>query len=186
LEARKNLLFLLDAFAEYRKRGGSAALWCMGPVEQAYDVQLQRRARALGLGSAFRLKEATYGVEKWNIIRGSVAVVYPTKDEPFGRVPFEAVAAGTIPIVPELSGGAEYLQRFLPSCVYPQGDGNRLAQVLCDVEAAVAAHQDIGLSAARAWVAKELDWNRIGQQVFDLYSTLISPKLPDSKVPVAF
>jgi glycosyltransferase involved in cell wall biosynthesis len=174
LEARKNLLFLLDAFAQYRSQGGTASLWCMGPVERDYDVLLERRSQQLGLRDCFRLKEPTYGGEKWNIIRNSLAVVYPTKDEPFGRVPFEAVAAGVVPIIPENSGGAEYLGRFMPDCLYPQGETARLCEVLGRIEAAAKTGKDLGLSEARAWVARDLNWDRIAGEVFGLYTSLRS------------
>ncbi len=178
LEARKNLLFLLDAFALYRRNGGTAALWCMGPVERDYDVLLERKSHALGLRDCFRMREATYGGEKWNIIRNSLGVVYPSKDEPFGRVPFETVAAGVVPVVPEDSGSAEYLRKFFPSCLYPQNNVESLASVLKQIDDASKTGKDLGISQARAWVAKDLNWDRIAGQVFDLYTSLKSSPVP--------
>ncbi len=181
LEERKNLIFLLEAFALYRQSGGTASLWCMGPAERNYDVLLQRRSLELNLAESFLIKEPAYGDEKWNIIRNSLCVVYPTKDEPFGRVPFEAVAAGVMPVVPEDSGSAEYLGKFLPSCLYPQGDASRLAEVLRRIEGAKNAGIDLGLSAAHAWVAHELNWDRIARRVFELYSSLCNSALGGQK-----
>lgn len=172
LEARKNLIFLLDAFARYRANGGTASLWCMGPVERDYDVMLERRSHQLNLRDCFRLKEPTYGAEKWNIIRNSLGVVYPSKDEPFGRVPFEAIAAGVVPVVPDDSGSAEYLQKFLPTCIYPQGDTGSLAQVLTRLDDASKTGADLGLSLARSWVTRDLNWDHIAGQVFSLYTSL--------------
>ncbi len=178
LEARKNLIFLLEAFARYRQNGGNARLWCMGPVERHYDVLLERRSHQLNLRDSFRLKEPTYGGEKWNIIRNSLGVIYPSKDEPFGRVPFEAVAAGVVPVIPDDSGSAEYLSKFLPSCIYPQGDAGRLAEVLARLDTASRTGADLGLSKAHNWVARELNWAYIGEKVFGLYTSLtaLSPR----------
>lgn len=175
LEARKNLLFLLDAFALYRKRGGTAALWCMGPVERDYDVLLERKSAALGLRDCFRLREPTYGGEKWNVIRNSLGVVYPSKDEPFGRVPFETVAAGVVPVVPEESGSVEYLKRFFPDFFFPQGNVEKLADILARLDAAHRQGQDLGVVQARAWVAKDLNWDGIAGKVYDLYGALRAP-----------
>jgi len=174
LEARKNLLFLLDAFAKYRASGGKAALWCMGPAERGYDLELQARAKELKAEESFKLVPATYGNEKWKIIRESLAVVYPSENEPFGRVPFEALAAGVLPVVPVESGSAEYLKSLIPQCLFPQGNADKLADVLKLVESG----KDLGLEKARAWVARDLSWDKIAMKVFDLYVSL-SDRIPE-------
>lgn len=173
IERRKNLLFLVEAYAEYRRRGGKAGLWLMGPPELDYDVILERRARTLDVFDGFRIREACYGPEKWNIIRGAVGVVYPAKQEVFGRVPFEAIAAGVHAVLPRESGGAEYLEPLMPECLYRQDDAADLASALQRVEAAQAGKADLGLAGARSWVARELSWDALARRVHSLYQDMV-------------
>jgi glycosyltransferase involved in cell wall biosynthesis len=105
----------------------------------------------------------------------AVAVVYPCLDEPFGRVPFETLIAGSLPIVPQESGGAEYLNPVLPEAIYPTNDSDALAKRLLWAENLSEELRGKTLSAARDWVENNLDWKKISHRILELYSEVTTP-----------
>ncbi len=175
IERRKNLIFLVDAFYRYLKWGGDGALLCVGPVERGYDKDVKAHAEMLGISERVILKPAAFGTEKANYIRSARAVIYPALEEPFGRVPFEAIIAGTLPIIPDASGSAEYLRALLPQCVYQAESVDSLAAAL---EAVTRFRQGDALKAAQNWVRSELDPTHNANLVYELYDALVSGHPP--------
>lgn len=169
LETRKNLLFLVEAFAKYLERGGKARLICVGPVEHGYDKQIKAKSVELKVDDRVDILKPAYGSRKWQYMRSASAVLYPSYDEAFGRVPFEAILAGTYPIVSDASGGAEYLGRFLNKGIYRHNDCEDLATQLQAMEESEAEED---LKKAEAWVREELNWGRVAQSVCEMYQTL--------------
>ncbi|MEZ4750737.1 MAG: glycosyltransferase family 4 protein [Bdellovibrionota bacterium] len=165
VEKRKNLVFLVNAFAEYVKAGGSAHLLIMGPVERGYDRTIKAAADVKDVAFRVHLLAPQYDDTRWELVRRSLAVVYPALEEPFGRVPFEAVAVGTVPIIPDRSGSAEYLKWHIPSAIYKQEDAHSLSAALLRAEKGSIE----GASAAQEWVKNALDWKHISRAVLDLY-----------------
>ncbi|MBI4404711.1 MAG: glycosyltransferase [Deltaproteobacteria bacterium] len=165
LEARKNLLFLLNAFSVFSKEGGKARLVFAGPIERGYDQEIWKRARELGIVESIQIHEAIYDNSKWVAMKKALAVIYPSVDEPFGRVPFEALASGGVTIVPDASGSAEYLGRFLPSLIYKENDASSLAQIM----SSLASGKVPNLEEVRNWMACELSWQRVATQVLIMY-----------------
>jgi glycosyltransferase involved in cell wall biosynthesis len=178
IETRKNLGFLIEAFARYVRDGGLADLLLVGPVERGYDVELKKIAASESIVSRVIFKEAAYGSLKSDFFKHAVAVPYPAIEEPFGRVPFETLAAGGIPVVPVESGAAEYLQRFLPTCLYPIADKDALVACLRDIERD-PKELERGLEEAQRWVKKELDWIAITERVLDVYRNRNESPLPE-------
>jgi glycosyltransferase involved in cell wall biosynthesis len=170
IERRKNLLFLLEAFKIYRENGGLRELHLVGPVERDYDRAIHEKKKALGLSSCVHLLSPMYGEEKWKKMRSARGVIYPTLQEPFGRVPFEALAIGGLPIVPDESGSAEYLSRFLPDILYRAEDATSLATVLAQVEHPSFPSRKV--AEAKAWVLTELNWNVVGREVRRIYEAI--------------
>ena len=72
----------------------------------------------LRLEKKITIEAPIYGLEKTKLLTGAIAVIYPAIEEPFGRTIFEAFAAGTLCILPEKSGGAEYVEEFAPNLIY--------------------------------------------------------------------
>lgn len=169
IESRKNLPFLLQAFARYRAQGGTATLRLVGPVERNHDRTLFSLASALGIADALRLDAPVYGNAKWSLLRDAIAVVYPAVEEPFGRVPFETLAVGGRPIVPDRSGAAEYLTRQLPDAIYCQGDEESLVGALRSAEA--HAWTEENRASAREWVSQAFSWQVITRDVLAVYES---------------
>lgn len=172
LEQRKNLKFLLEAFAIYVRRGGSAQLCLVGPEERGARSSLERLAVDLKLSERVSFHGPAYGAEKREWYARAEAVLYPAMEEPFGRVPFEAIAEGTIPILPDRSGAAEYLGKILHSLVYREGDPEALATCLLEFRRPKFQTE---LRLAQEWVSTNLSWSRITAQVLETYRRILNP-----------
>lgn len=169
IESRKNLLFLVDAFKAFQEGGGKSSLLMVGPVEHGYDDEVKNRIRSQGLsGKAFVLGPV-YKAEKEALLYHSKGVVYPSFDEPYGRVPFEAIGCLSYPVIPDESGSAEYIQPLLPKCIYRHQDKGSLSSVLLELEKVSSKESDSALAEAKNWVEDALDWARISSQVLTLY-----------------
>lgn len=176
LESRKNLLFLLKAFAKYLSRGGTAHLVCVGPVERDYDKQVRDKSVKLNIEKNVHILPPVYGLSKWKYMKSSLAVLYPSYGEPFGRVPFEAISVGAFTIVPNASGAAEYLRDFLKESIYCHDDVDSLTEALHFHENTDERRGD--LEKARAWINQELSWTAITQKVLNLYKEIHPQKVP--------
>lgn len=173
IEQRKNLLFLLGAFADYCKKGGTKRLILMGPVERGYDRQIRQRARFLGVDEYLDILLPEYDDKKYKRVVDAAAVVYPALEEAFGRVPFEAISVGVTPIIPDASGAAEYLQPYLSQTIYAANDAKSLSQILIDVENTVFVSQ---VAAARRWVLETMIWPRVADRVDSLYKVILNER----------
>lgn len=172
IEARKNLVFLIEAFNRYISCSGQRDLVLLGPIERGYDKTIKKKIESLGMSKRVHFYPPVYDEQKWSVLRGATAVVYPAVEEPFGRVPFEAVAAGVPPLVPDASGSSEYLRSFLPHSIYKHQDAEDFVNALFTLEKKERSAAT-GLSEARAWVRKDLNWDKISLEVLGVYQNLI-------------
>lgn len=168
IEARKNLLFLVEAFGLYRKQGGKSLLLMVGPVERGYDEEIRQCIHKLGLEDSAYILPPVYDAKKWAFMGKAKVVVYPAKEEPFGRVPFEAIAAGSHPLVPRASGGAEYLEKILPDCTYPDTSPSALADSLAGFDRK-DPKRDEALARAQVWLGRELSPEAIASRFVETY-----------------
>jgi glycosyltransferase involved in cell wall biosynthesis len=172
LESRKNLLFLIEAFSVYVRRGGAFQLLLVGPVERRYDEEIHRTIKKCGLSDKVKVLPPIYGESKWSYFSQCRAVVYPAKEEAFGRVAFEAVACGTPPILPKQSGAYDYLQSKLPAAAFYEDEScESLADSLTFFE-----KNESDLSVAQEWVRTQLDPRAVSQQVINLYRSILLDK----------
>lgn len=177
LEHRKNLLFLIEAYARYRQLGGTKKLRLKGPIEHGYEQLVIQKSESLQMSHHVSILAPTYGQDKWRHLSQSTAVVYPGIDEPFGRVPFETLLAGGLPIVPRESGGAEYLRPVLPQSIYSTNDCDALAERLLWAEGLNTRDRSELLTQAQAWVKENLEWEKVSNQVYHLYEkAILSPR----------
>jgi len=174
IEPRKNLEFLVRAFAEFYKTNKSCKLRLIGPAEKGYDRFLKNLISELKLDSAVTLEPGVYGVEKDKVLRNSMAVVYPAFEEPFGRTIFEAFAAGTFCLIPGESGGAEYVQTFAPYMIYGNNEVQALKKKMESVVALPQSQRAKYVEICRSWVSSHLDWGGITQRVLQIYSQVLS------------
>ncbi len=184
LESRKNLFFLLRAYRRYVADGGEARLRLIGPSEKNYARTLNRWIQRERLSNKVDVLPPVFGTEaKTALFRFALAVIYPTREEAFGRVPFETLAAGGVPIVPKQSGSAEYLVPFLPDCVYDESSEDALVAVMRAVESRTIPDFEPKLKAAEEWVASSLSWSRITLEVLAVYHQVLSESYQEARHP---
>jgi glycosyltransferase involved in cell wall biosynthesis len=172
IDPRKNLLFLVNAFSQVAPKISDLDLYFVGPAEKGYDTELEERVSQLGLESRVRFLPGVYGAEKWSLLKGASAVVYPAVDEAFGRVIFETIKAGSFPLFPVESGGAEYLSRSLPFCSYRQNSKESFLEALM-LTLEQAEEKRASLASAEKWVREELNWEKIARRMVQTYSQAI-------------
>lgn len=171
IEQRKNLPFLLDAYTEYRRMGGKSSLLLIGPVERGHDKELAERIHSLGLDAEAKILPPVFNEKKWAYLSKATAVIYPAKEEPFGRVPFEALAAGSAPLVPKQSGAAEYIEPFISLSTYDDTNILSLAERLAEVES-TRSRMTKEIDEAREWLDHELNPTAIGERFVVIYQSL--------------
>ena len=161
-------MFLIDAFKEYVQAGGKNKLRLKGPAEHGYEKALHDRIREHKLDHFVSVLAPSYGDDKWKFLGQAQAVIYPCVDEPFGRVPFEAVLAGSVPVLPIESGGAEYLEKVLPECTYQDTNPAALAEALALFDRKDASQDEI-FKQARLRLREELSPEAIAQRFVETY-----------------
>lgn len=111
--AKKNLGFLLDAYARYRQATGAAArrLVLVGGGELEGD--LRRRIAELDLGDAVEITGFVDAPEVAARLAGALALLLPSSVEQWGLVVNEALAFGLPAIVSEAVGARDALVRNL-------------------------------------------------------------------------
>lgn len=174
IESRKNLLFLLEAFRHYRDMGGKTNLLFVGPVERGYDEEIRARIHKLDLESCTRILPPVYDEKKWAFLSKASVVVYPATEEAFGRVPFETIAAGSYPLVPRDSGGAEYLEEMLPDCSYQDTNPAELAEKLAELDKESPVREE-ALRRARTWIDEHLSPDAIADRFVETYEQIVFP-----------
>lgn len=174
LEHRKNILFLLEAYAQYLKKGGNKKLRLKGPIEHGYEQLIHKKVQELNISHHVSVLAPSYGPDKWRQLSQAIAVVYPCLDEPFGRVPFETVLSDGLPLVPEDSGGAEYLKGLIHEAVYSTHSVEGLSERLFWAEALSLEDRKKALKKAKSWVQQELEWSKISELTQAAYQDAIS------------
>lgn len=174
LEPRKNLEFLIRTFKKVHEISRTSILRLVGPVERSYDLALQRLIAELGLEDCVKIEEAVYGPDKDALLQGATAVIYPSQGEPFGRTVFEAFAAGTLCLIPQNSGGAEYVEKFAPNMVYPDQSEVLLAEKMIQTMDFTGAERIRLVNSAKAWIAQNLNWPTITQQTLQIYEHVLA------------
>lgn len=175
IEQRKNLLFLLEAFSSFTNTHPEFELRLRGPVETKYDLEVKNKIDELDLKEKVHLLPPLYNEAKWDEIQLAQAVLYPTVEEAFGRVPFEAVASLTYPLVPKQSGSWEYLAPFFPDTAFELGNVSSLVSALEKVSGKQKHSPE--LEKAFQWVKTQLDWKEIKAKVLRLYSQHVQKPL---------
>ena len=126
---QKNLPTLIEAFADYRRRGGTVNLVLVGygPLKDQLEATICR----LGASDAVQIRPkagydelpALYGLARYAIL--------PSVSETWGLVVNEAMAAGLPVLVSDRCGCApELCQTGVNGFTYPHNDAERLADLM--------------------------------------------------------
>jgi glycosyltransferase involved in cell wall biosynthesis len=168
LTPRKGLDVLVDAFATL----GREAAWLViagndmgaGPAVRAH---IARRR----LDDAARLPGLLVGRERLEALVDASVVVYPSQDEVFGLVPFEALLCGTPVVVAGDSGCGEHVGRTGGGLVTPLGDAAALAGAIArilDEPDRWRAEAAAGAARVRAWFDAAVVSEQVERVYFDV------------------
>jgi len=112
-DPHKNVERLIHAFAQLSD--SSYELWLVGPCDGRYTPRLQRQVQALGLYDRVKFLDYLPYSQLPDVIRGAIALVFPSLWEGFGLPVLEAMGCGT-PVItsncsslPEVAGDAAIL-----------------------------------------------------------------------------
>lgn len=160
IEPRKNIPFLLRAFARFQQRRREYALVLAG-ARGWKSGGLGRLVRELGLTQSVIMLGSVTDQERRVLYRLSRAFAFPSSYEGFGRPPLEAMAAGT-PVVaaatssiPEVVGDAGLL--------IPEYDERIWAEALHEAAENESRRQQLRQAGLRR--SREFSWERACQQI---------------------
>ncbi len=170
LEARKRPEVALEALTALARRRIAASLVIAGDGPE--QVDLKRRASALGLNGAVRFAGRVSESEKFSLYDGADALLFPSTLEGFGLVVAEAQSRG-LPVV--AAAGTATVEAFDPGrsglLADPSGDSFAVALAgLADAE--LRARMAV---RARSF-ADRFDWDRCAAQVADSYREIARPQ----------
>ena len=161
---------LLHAWQAVEQKFPDWDLHIAGPDNGGYLTQMQARATQLRLERVI-FDGALFGEEKLQAYRSANLFVLPTHSENFGMTVAEALAVGTPAIVTK---GApwEGLEKQGAGWWIDIGVDPLVAcfeQALASTPAQLA---EMGLSG-REWMLRDYSWERIGEQLLEVYRWLI-------------
>jgi glycosyltransferase involved in cell wall biosynthesis len=130
LQPWKGPLDLLEAFSRANVPNSYLVFAGDGPLR----TSIEQRAQALGLSERVRLLGFVNQSQLPNVYGASDLLVLPSLYEPFGFVVNEAMLCGC-PVAVSDRVGAKYdlVRQGETGCVFPTGDIDALAAILCDV-----------------------------------------------------
>ncbi|MCC7007752.1 MAG: glycosyltransferase family 4 protein [Acidobacteria bacterium] len=122
LTAAKGVFTLAEAFAAYRRRGGSARLVFAGAAPGDEAMQLAAFAHQAGMADDVLAVWPPLSTPE-DLYRAADLVVVPSEwDEPFGLAPLESAACGTLAIVSDRGRLPDFVRAVGPCAVTRAGD----------------------------------------------------------------
>jgi glycosyltransferase involved in cell wall biosynthesis len=135
LVREKGIFTLMDAFGRYRASGGTGTLLVVGTAPEQQDIELRQAAAQAGVSpESWEMRAGT--PEPEDVYRAADVVVVPSEwDEPFGLVPLEAMACGTMTLVSRRGIMPSFVRAVGEAAVFPAGDAEALAaRIRCWLE----------------------------------------------------
>lgn len=160
----KNRPFAIELMHELRALGWPGGLVLAGPTVEYGSSRDAEDARSLE--HVVRLGSVSDAERRW-LYREAAAVVFPSTDEGFGLVPFEAAAAGTLPLAAPVSAMRELLG--VENALLVPWDASASAQRILP---ALKRPEPI-VAAVRAR-AETLTWDETARQYLELYDHVLA------------
>jgi len=166
LEKRKGLPYLLQAYAQAKKRLPESRLIIVGPDGgmRAGAEAFVRREHLTDVVFTGYVPEA----DKLRYYRTADVFCAPnTGNESFGVILLEAMAAGTPVIASSIEGFAYVVAHEQEGLLVPPRDATALADALVELLADADRRREMGRRGQEK--ARQFSWDRISQQVLDYY-----------------
>jgi glycosyltransferase-like protein len=171
VEARKNTLRALQAFALHRDRHRHARLVIAGGVSLLDHGDYQREChqvlRGLDLGPAVVLTGAVADADMPALFRRADGLLMPSLREGFGLVVLEALASGTPVVVPEQAPFTEYLDASTANWCDPLDPAHIAAAMDRALQRPVGAVPE---------VCRRHSWASSAQRHLDIYASLAAAR----------
>ena len=174
IDAQKNQMLLLEAFARLRSSHPGAFLLLIGPETQpGYAAALREFITANGLADRVRILPGLRNdsPDLVNAYHACDVFVLPSRHEPFGIVVLEAWSAGR-PVMVSHVGGLKALVRHEQNGLFIAGGGEATAEGLAGqlrwLSAAPELRRQLG-AVGREEARSRYDWSRIAGQLEELY-----------------
>ncbi len=167
----KGLGFLLKTFNEIIIKNKNCKLVIAGP-DDGYLSNLQDLINELNLLNYVLFTGLVVGTEKLRTFVDADILVYPSKYEIFGLVPFEAIMCGTPAIVTDTCGCGEMVKKANCGYVVNYGNNFELKTKICDL----IAHPDIGekmVENGKRYIINNLDWQIIAKNLVNIYIEIL-------------
>lgn len=174
IDAQKNQMLLVEAFARLRKERPEAFLILMGPETQpAYATRLREAIQSLGLQNSVRMLPGVKNnhPDLVDAFHGCDVFVLPSMHEPFGIVVLEAWSSGK-PVVASRVGGLKALVREGENGFFVDPDASDAATGLAGVLGRLAREPALRAklgTTGRTEAQSNYDWAQVGLQLETLY-----------------
>jgi glycosyltransferase involved in cell wall biosynthesis len=179
IHPKKGLSRLVYAWAKVEAGHPGWWLKITGPPESGHDQELRELARALGL-TRISVEGPIYGDAKIATYREADVFVLSTLNENFGLTVAEALAAGT-PVIS--TKGAPWRGLESEGCGWWIDHGiERLAAALADAMALPREALKAMGSKGREWMIRDFSWDRVGNEMLDVYLWLIRGVGPPASI----
>lgn len=176
IDAQKNQLLLLEAFARFRTQQPEAVLVLIGPETQPdYAAKLREFIGANNLAPHVRLLPGLRNdhSDLVNAYHACDVFVLPSMHEPFGIVVLEAWSAGR-PVIVNRVGGLKALVRHGENGLFintaSEGTPTDLVAQLQLLSTTPSLRNELA-AAGRKEASSHYDWSRIARQLEHLYQT---------------
>jgi glycosyltransferase involved in cell wall biosynthesis len=169
LVREKGIFTLLRAFASHRQAGGAGHLLLAGHAPGQEVAELGQLAGELKLpADAWEVRPPTSQPE--TVYRAADVVVVPSEwDEPFGLVPLEAMACGTLAVVSDRGIMPEFVAPVGHDCVFPAGDAGALSARLTHWLSEAGARERAA-SILAAHTREHYDFARCGDAYLEAFA----------------
>jgi glycosyltransferase involved in cell wall biosynthesis len=174
IDAQKNQVLLVEAFARFRAEKPNSILVLIGPeTSPAYARSIRQKIDDLGLATCVRMLPGfpAGSSELVDAYHAADVFVLPSRHEPFGIVVLEAWSAGKPVIVSDIGGLKALVQDGVTGLKFDSSANDAAEQlagkikVLADDSVLRRTIAQNGMSSART----NYDWSRIHQQLETIY-----------------
>jgi glycosyltransferase involved in cell wall biosynthesis len=171
IDAQKDQMTLVDAFARFRHRQPKARLVIIGPETQPeYAASLRERIAQSGLGGSVTLLPGIPNSSRTLVdaLHACDVFVLPSRHEPFGIVALEAWSAGRLVIASRVGGLRTLISDGTTGWHFEPGRPDELAGAIALAADRPAWNRRIA-EAGRAEARARYDWKRVTAELELIY-----------------
>jgi glycosyltransferase involved in cell wall biosynthesis len=161
--------------------GTDVRLVICGNDDENYLPVLERIVRENGIEAQVRFEGYVSGARKQALLASAAFLVLPSRNENFGNVVVEAMAAATAVLVSDCVGAAEVVLEARAGLVSDPSAASLRAAML-ELWNDVGMRERLGNNGAR-YVVAELVWPRIASRMAERYAALAGKRMQLPKAP---